>query len=311
MNALEALEKDHYKNVRLIKHANTKWAESSFFVRIYEAPTMLHRHEYIQINYVLRGSGRHFINSRDTDIAKGDILIIPPYLPHQISLRQSEKDSLTIVEFEFEPEFINENFKNSEEIDSFFDFEYIKPFFGEESQIEPRLHLVGKEQMEVERLLDEVVSEFERKEIGYKHLTKSLLLKLLIIIGRKLRSNRQGDIETFDYEQHRDNIVQSIEYIKNNYHKNLRLNTVAEKFCLSPSYFSYYFKGITGKTFIEYLNGYRITKAMEWLCNTGKRVIDISLDAGFNNVTHFNRVFKQITGNSPLEYRKASRNSNS
>ena len=72
----------------------------------------------------------------------------------------------------------------------------------------------------------------------------------------------------------------------------------------SQSYFSYLFKSITSKTFIEYLNQLRILKAMELLKTTDKRVLDICYEVGYNNVNNFNRLFRQQTGTSPLVYRK-------
>ena len=88
----------------------------------------------------------------------------------------------------------------------------------------------------------------------------------------------------------------------------LSIEEVSHKFALSQSYFSFLFKSITSKTFTEYLSKLRISIAMEFLRNTDKRVIDICCDVGFNNVNHFNRVFKQQTGISPISYRKSGSN---
>ncbi|NLA85331.1 MAG: helix-turn-helix transcriptional regulator, partial [Clostridiales bacterium] len=54
----------------------------------------------------------------------------------------------------------------------------------------------------------------------------------------------------------------------------------------------------------EYLSGVRISKALVLLRETDKKVIDICYECGFNNVNHFNRVFKQRVGISPLTYRE-------
>jgi len=88
------------------------------------------------------------------------------------------------------------------------------------------------------------------------------------------------------------------------YSEDLSIEHMAKRFLLSQSYFSYLFKSITGKTFIEYLNGVRISKALELLKNTDKRVLDICYDVGFRNINHFNRMFRQLMGVSPMEYRK-------
>lgn len=59
----------------------------------------------------------------------------------------------------------------------------------------------------------------------------------------------------------------------------------------------------TGKSFSEYLNDYRLEKAMEMLRSTDERIADIAYDVGFANVTYFNRLFKSRFGYSPKELR--------
>ena len=95
-------------------------------------------------------------------------------------------------------------------------------------------------------------------------------------------------------------------YLKENHKEDLSVDDVAHRFLLSSSYFRYLFKSITSKTFTEYLNSIRIMKAMELLKTTDMRVLDISFEIGFNNVNHFNKVFKQQTGVTPVNYRKTS-----
>ena len=79
---------------------------------------------------------------------------------------------------------------------------------------------------------------------------------------------------------------------------------------LSPSYFSYLFKSITSKTFTEYLNTLRIASTQQLLKTTDKLILDICYEVGFNNVNHFNRMFKQSVGMSPKQYRNAKRDGN-
>ena len=73
---------------------------------------------------------------------------------------------------------------------------------------------------------------------------------------------------------------------------------------MSPTYFSYVFKQITGRTFTEYLNYLRIMKAKELLTNSNKTVSGISYEVGFNDPAYFDRVFKKEVGMSPGKYRK-------
>lgn len=299
------VDKKEYEDIPLYRMADNADRNLLFFIRKYsikDLTSSLHRHDYLQFNYIFQGKGKHIINNNEFDIIKGDIFAIPPYLPHFISAE--ENSNIEIFEVEFAPEFINQNFENIENTKSFFDFAYIEPFLVSESQVKPRLNLAGKVQIEVENVLHEMLKEYSEKKPGYMLLAKSLLLKLLVLVGREFTSDLENSESSSVYEWHREAIFNAIRYINENYAEDLNVEDVAKRFMLSQSYFRYLFKSINAMTFTEYLTGLRISKAMELLKTTGKRVMDICHEVGFNNVNHFNRLFGQKTGISPLMYRK-------
>jgi AraC-like DNA-binding protein/mannose-6-phosphate isomerase-like protein (cupin superfamily) len=270
--------------------------------RLYDGGPV-HKHEYMQINYIYRGKAKHMINGTEFNVMKGDIFVIPPFVPHLITSEPGERAE--IYEFEFMPEFINQNFKDFKNAESFLDFAYIEPFLVSENLVKPRLNLVGKVQVEVEADLNSCLKEFTEKKPGYVLLIKSLLLKILVVVGREFTTYLENSKSRSIYDRHRDAIMGAIQYIEENFRNDLSVDEVARQYMLSPSYFSYLFKSITSKTFTEYLNGLRISCALELLKTTDKRVLEICYDVGFNNVNHFNRMFKQYVGMSPVVYRKS------
>ena len=77
------------------------------------------------------------------------------------------------------------------------------------------------------------------------------------------------------------------------------------KFCpLSRSHFHSLFRKETGTTFIQYLNEVRCQNAKELLATTSDTVLDISLQCGFNNLSHFGHTFHTVVGMAPGSYRK-------
>ena len=82
------------------------------------------------------------------------------------------------------------------------------------------------------------------------------------------------------------------------------LNEMAEAAQMSPKYFCYFFKEMTSKTPVEYLNGYRIEKAAKKLLNTNDSVTDIAYSCGFNDLSYFIKTFKIQKGMSPAKLRK-------
>lgn len=95
----------------------------------------------------------------------------------------------------------------------------------------------------------------------------------------------------------------AVAYMETNYAKPLNMAVVSNYVCLNYSYFSEAFKAYTGENFVHYLKKVRIRKAKELLSDSSKKIADIGESVGFESVKQFARVFKELEGVSPLEYR--------
>ena len=112
------------------------------------------------------------------------------------------------------------------------------------------------------------------------------------------------------YPQHASNnmrlvIRKACEFIQKQYTDDLTQKEMAEYCNLSVSYFGVLFKQYTGHTFINYLNQIRIDKSRELLGHTDLKIYEISERVGYASLPYFNRVFKNLTGLTPNEYRKS------
>ena len=262
----------------------------------------IHRHEFVQVVYVSKGRLMHVINKNSFDVIKGDIFVIPPYVPHYIINAYGE--NFEIIEFEFIPEFINEKFSPLSKDTCFMDFAYLEPFLVAEQELRPRLNLIGPIQIEVEKIFSEIIDEYAKRETDFELVIKALAMKLLILVGREFRKDISGSESQEIYDRHRDALQNAIQYVDCHYNKEINLDEVAKVAMLSPSYFRYLFKQMTNKTFTEYLNDMRVSKAVELLkTKRDCQIIDICYEVGYNNVNYFNRIFKQTTGVSPRIYR--------
>jgi AraC-like DNA-binding protein/ligand-binding sensor protein len=94
-------------------------------------------------------------------------------------------------------------------------------------------------------------------------------------------------------------------YILANQSDPIDLRKVAQAMHVSTFYFCKMFKKATGLTFTEYVGRVRIEKAKSLLLNPHLRISEIAYDVGFQSLTHFNRVFRQVVGQSPTEYRES------
>lgn len=95
-------------------------------------------------------------------------------------------------------------------------------------------------------------------------------------------------------------------YIANHCTTNLSLGQTARAMNLSTFYFCKLFKKNTGIKFSEYLSRVRVEKAKHLLLNRNVRISEVAFEVGFQSLTHFNRMFKNLIGVSPKEFRKQS-----
>ena len=72
---------------------------------------------------------------------------------------------------------------------------------------------------------------------------------------------------------------------------------------MSPAAFSRFFRNQTGRTFVAHLNEFRIARACVSLAAENWRITEIALEAGFGNLSNFNRRFREIVGMAPRDYR--------
>ncbi|MBT2693511.1 response regulator [Bacillus sp. ISL-55] len=96
----------------------------------------------------------------------------------------------------------------------------------------------------------------------------------------------------------------AIAYIRENYHKDLNLAVVANYISLNYSYFSHMFKEYIGQNFVDYLKMVRVESAKRLLKETDFKILEISEMVGYKNPKQFARVFRDVEGISPKEYRE-------
>ncbi|QEM11713.1 AraC family transcriptional regulator [Mucilaginibacter rubeus] len=120
-------------------------------------------------------------------------------------------------------------------------------------------------------------------------------------------------ISTFLYPQHEDkekeipvenSIQQAIDIMKSNLHLKLSLEEIAVKVNLSTSYFATFFKKRQGISPIDYFINMKMQRACELLRDQNNKVREVASDIGYEDPYYFSRIFKNVVGLSPAQYRK-------
>lgn len=260
-----------------------------------------HTHDYMQIWYVKKGRLIHTVESSSHVLVKGTVFILSPYVVHKVETFDDE--DVIVLGCEFVTDFINENIIKDRSIDSsLFDFAYLKPFVVSAENTKPGLLMSGSSQQKAEFILEEMIEEFSEEKKYYEIMIKADLLKLLIVIIREYESTETLKQKEF-LEKYRDAINAAINYIDLNYNIDIGLEDASKMAMMSVAYFSFVFKQITGKTFVEYKNDLRIAKAIELLEDYSNSITDICFKIGFNDTAYFSKLFKKETGISPRKYR--------
>ena len=129
------------------------------------------------------------------------------------------------------------------------------------------------------------------------------MVRLLMIFGQHLSMvSNQMLLQQQNAES--PAITRAKQFIKEHQSDELSLARVAQAVNTSTFYFCKLFKKATGLHFTDYLSRVRMEKAKNLLLNPNARVSEIAYEAGFQSLTHFNRVFKRVTGQSPTAYRR-------
>ena len=99
-------------------------------------------------------------------------------------------------------------------------------------------------------------------------------------------------------------LQRAIEYITNNWDSKFSVSELAKSCCVSESTLYHIFQKELGQTPVQFLNSIRINVAIEHLENTNYSVATISTLSGFASENHFRKVFTNLTGTTPLKFRK-------
>lgn len=157
------------------------------------------------------------------------------------------------------------------------------------------------------RAIEINVSSYLLKPVAEEDLAKAILKIREELAEKKIQkqslTDEIGNIIRQEAEKEYY-VVKTLESIVGQYDKKLSIEGVSEELGVSASYLSRRFKKVTGSTFLEILNEYRVIQSVKLLASGQYRVGEIAEKTGFSDYKHFYSVFKKCTGISPSEYIK-------
>lgn len=138
---------------------------------------------------------------------------------------------------------------------------------------------------------------------GYKFSVISALYSLLAAIIDNGLYSSVSSVQTLPKNKNLPKLKKVLSYIRENYEKQITLQSMAQKANMSQKYFCSFFKEMTSKTPMEYLILYRIECSARKLKSTDMSVTEVALSCGFNDLSYFIKTFKKTKGCTPAKFK--------
>lgn len=268
---------------------------SSFAYRVYRSdagcPAVLwHIHPEFELVYIKHGNGNCHVGKHFSRYEDGLLIFLGPNLPHfSFSNRESSPHIEVVLQmkaemmqqvFGFAPEFaaIRQLFERSRQG---------LVFHGEMK------HEAGAKLMELEHCspFDKLI----RLTAMLEGMAKSTQYQILEAGGPafELKSNDRKRVDLIT------------DYVERHYLEEIRLENIAEVVHMTVPAFCRFFKRVTQRTFITYLNEVRLSHACGLLLQRQTNISEVAYASGFGNASHFHRLFKEAMGQTPRSYQEA------
>lgn len=252
-----------------------------------------HKHNYIEFNYVYQGNLTQIIDNKEITLQKGEIIFLNQYINHEIK-ESSEND--IIINFIIRPEFFDyiTVFIDSNNIISKFLLTTLYTYYGEGEY----LYFKVSERKNIQEIIEKIIVELYIPSAMSKATIK-LLVGLLLV---ELIKNSQ-DIEIYSIDNYEKMvIIQILKYIEEFYNKGTLLE-LSKELKLPDYKLSRLIKKHTKMTFKELLQEKKLSKAIELIKSTDYHMVEIVEHVGYENPTHFYKIFRDKFGMTPRQYK--------
>lgn len=251
-----------------------------------------HQHPEYELTVVFSGNGQRVTNDYTEPFNEGEIVVLPPYLPHGWVYDKALCAPDGMVEngsLQFGEEFLSQLSQVSPEF-----LPVVRFYKGLRQAIE----ITGGTAVKVRGLL----AGFDRLAEPEQFVAMLHVLLLVALDGHS-RPIGPGKFQGTKIHRNKQRLQAIYKYIVENYHRKITLSEIASFASMNKTAFCLFFKKATNESFVAYLNLYRLQIACTMLTRSSKTVSEICYAVGFTDIPYFNRAFKQRYGLSPTQYR--------
>jgi YesN/AraC family two-component response regulator len=271
-------------------------------VHIYEKkhigsqPYTYHYHTTNQLLYVINGEGRFFFQKNSYTIKKKDLIIINKNERHLLLYGVKSEPTVCVINFSDAVfQYLNSGISL---------LEFLQKLHDKKKIISTDEYYLR----DIPLLLKEMLFERKNEFIDFQQFLAIKLLEILLLLKRSSLSADSPDKEKQYLTSTEKNVLNTLHYIDMNYYRRLTLDEMAHMAWVSKRQYMRIFKKISGKTFVEYLNGVRINHAKQLLWNKDlMKITTVCFETGFEDISYFYRIFKVFTGTTPKLFMQSIR----
>lgn len=266
-----------YKSFKVEKYTHTSKCSSVSW----------HLHPEYEIVYIQNGQGNLQLGSHSESYSNGLLLFLGPNIPHM--------------------PFGNSQFKNNKEIVIQFPESFVIEKLGNFPEFDTIIKFINKSKNGIlfssstHKKLSSSFLKFDKQNNTEQILNlMSILWQLSIDQNQRflLKEKLTLDINKYSLER----VSKIYQYVNDNYRKEIRSEILAKMLGLTPNSFCRMFKTVTQRSFIDFLNEFRIKKAQELLNSNDILIYEAMSQCGFNDPSYFSKQFKKHTGITPSTY---------
>lgn len=277
-----------------LKYKTTTNSETeSFYIERKKFPYFgvnWHYHDEYELMFILKGNGVRIVGDSMDPFNDSDLVFIGSGVPHLFKNEEGEESAdvdYVVVKF-------NTTF-NGLPLFSLPEFSKIQQLLTKSNR-----GLLFSQQT-VEKVKDLIIDMADSQD-AYRMINLFKVLNTLALEEEvTFLSSENFSLKSTSRGESR--IQNVIDYISENYTKDISLEDLAEVAYMTTNSFCRYFKSRTGKTAFQFIREYRVNKACQMLINGEKSISEICFDTGFNSFSTFNRIFKNLKNYSASEYK--------
>ena len=268
-----------------------------FVSKILQQKKSAHRHNCIEMFYIVSGTSEHTLYSSEgnitTTLNAGNYMVLDSSAAHSF---RNGTSNFCMINFLFLPQLVNSTLKEDSSFDEI------------KNVIFPNLQTELKDKFPVNCILFDTKSKllplfekaykaFDEEPLGHINLLHCYAIEIMVSIMNSAIKHK--------YKMPQNDTIKNIcDYIEEHYAESITLKEICLQEHYAFSYISKKFKQICGVTFEQYLQNLRMRRACELLLETNLSIDAVANSVNYSNTDCFRKTFKKHTGKSPSEFRK-------